>query len=133
MGEQIISASGTQYGMIVNADGSININGLSGGNINIHKQYMFVTGSIPTAGGVGSKVVSMYGEVGFISVVGSNVNAGSSYKFGAFDSDGYLVLSQLARTGSMSYLTPFPVSGNLVLNITDAQSNSNYNFKVAYI
>ena len=103
------------------------------GTVNISRQYSYITGSIPTTAGIGSKTVSMYGEVGLISLVGSNINAGSSYKFGVYDADGYMILSQLTRTGSMSYLTPFPVSGNIILNITDAQSNSNYNFKVAYI
>lgn len=30
MGEQVISASGTQYGLIINSDGSINIGGITG-------------------------------------------------------------------------------------------------------
>ena len=103
------------------------------GVVYIKKPYTFVTGSIPVVSSSGTKTVSMYGECGLISLAGSNVNAGSTYKFGMYDADGYLILSQLSRTGSMAYLTPFPVSGNNVLNITEAQSDSNYNFKVAYI
>ena len=40
MGEYIISASGPQYGMVVNSDGSINVSGCSSGGGDYGDQYI---------------------------------------------------------------------------------------------
>jgi 6-phosphogluconate dehydrogenase (decarboxylating) len=41
--EQIISASGTQHGLIINPDGSINISGLSIGSLALSLENIYVT------------------------------------------------------------------------------------------
>ncbi len=100
---------------------------------NINKKPINYTGSIVATdtGFAGSTVVALNNEVNWLSVKG--LNSGSTYKFGMIDTDGYLIQSQLARTGNMSFLTPFFASGNVVFNITEAQVSGTYGLRLGYI
>lgn len=88
MPEQIISSSGTQYGLIVNADGSINI-GVSGGFSPTDK-YMTVESDVVDTG-------SMYNCF--------EANDGSWYMMATFSSGGNVRLKQYRYiAGASNYI-----------------------------
>jgi hypothetical protein len=100
----------------------------------INKTPLTYTGSLIVSGGtadvyIGSHVVALNNEVNWISVIGS---IGSSYYFEVKDSEGYTILSNLPRTGRLSYMTPFLASGDIVFIISGAQVSGNYPLRIGY-
>ena len=99
-----------------------------------NKTLKTYTGSLIVSGGnpqvyIGSHIVALNNEVNWISVIGS---IGSTYNFEVKDSENYQILSNLPRSGKLSYMTPFLASGNIVFIISGAQVSGNYPLRLGY-
>lgn len=89
MGEQIISASGTQYGLIVNDDGSINIGNIAGsiviGSVSANVESIYIQSGANITGSVfvmqGVPTAGIYNNASQRFVYDGYNNVGSQYKF----------------------------------------------------
>lgn len=112
MAEQIISASGTQYGMIVNDDGSINIGSMVGniviGSVSAHVDSIYIQSGANITGSVfimdGIPTSSIYANPS-MSIIYSGNAIGSVYKF----------------IGTGSYVKVLGYDGNNLTNVSSWQ------------
>lgn len=110
MGEVIQSASGIQYGMIVNPDGSVNVAGTVNANI---------TGSI-MIGSVSASVDSIYVQSGIINIqeeVPTSINKNNG--IGSLIYAGALLGSIVKNIGGTEYCKVLTYSGttNVIVRI----------------
>ena len=127
MGEQLISASGTQFGMIVNKDGSLNTTSIYKSGIDL----FWLGGSIKTSSNVGSGLVGT-GFGNQILQIGVFPPAGATFDASLTDMNNKELTSRTVRTSDWVLYTPQIITnGSCWLKLSNSTTGT-YTYEIFY-
>ena len=127
MGEQLISASGTQFGMIVNKDGSINTASVYKSGVDL----FWLGGSITTSGNVGSGLIGT-GFGNQVLQLAVFPPAGATFDVSLNDMNNKEFTSRTVRTSDWVLYSPQIITnGSCVLNLTNSTTGT-YKYEIFY-